>query len=108
MKHIAYAETVVATDDHVADLVLEYAKLLARANTADTVTIPGRVGEGGTEAVSLLIGPASQITTWADAEPFGDDVSGAVDELEQRIHRLAGGIPTSAEPPFGADLDDLD
>ena len=38
MKRIAYAEEWLTTDDTVADLVLEYARALARSETADTVT----------------------------------------------------------------------
>lgn len=85
MRRIAYAQTVIGTDEHLADLVLEYATLLARSNSADTVVVPGRIGGGDIEPVSILVGPASQMTAWSDAEPFSGDVTAAVADLERRI-----------------------
>jgi hypothetical protein len=105
MRHISYAEAVFATDDHLADLLLEYATLLARAGSADTVTVPGRIAGGQVEAVSVLVGPASQMTAWSDDEPFGVDVGAAVAELEQRIRAATSSISTSDGPdgPDGFD-----
>src|SRR3954447_10698185 len=60
MKRIAYAEEWLTTDDRVADLVLEYARALARMDTADTVTIPVLEGHDVRHA-QFLVGPASQI-----------------------------------------------
>jgi hypothetical protein len=109
VKHIAYAETVFGTDDRVADLVLEYARQLARHGTADTVTVPGRIGTGAIEPVSMLVGPASQITAWRDEEPFDGDVRATIEDLERRIRALdAETIPfRDDEPPVVDDLDDL-
>ena len=109
MRYISYAETVFATDDRVAELLLEYAATLARSSSADTVTVPGRVGDGGVEAVSILVGPASQMTTWSDAEPFGVDVADAVADLERRILLITRSIGDSAsqDGPAIDDFDDL-
>lgn len=110
MRHISYAETLFATDERVGALVMEYAAVLARAGSADTVTVPGRRGEGGVEPVEILVGPASQITTWSDDEPFGVEVGHVVDDLERRIRHATADSPTSELPvPPGAidDFDDL-
>jgi len=110
MRHISYAETLFATDERVGALVMEYAAVLARAGSADTVTVPGRRGEGGVEPVEILVGPASQITTWSDDEPFGVEVGRVVDDLERRIRHATADAPTSELPvPPGAidDFDDL-
>lgn len=107
MRHISYAETLFSTDDRVAELLLEYAALLARAGSADTVTVPGRVSTGNVEPVSVLIGPASQITAWGDDEPFGEEVSGVIADLEQRIRAATASIASSDEPD-GPGLDDFD
>jgi hypothetical protein len=109
VKHIAYAETQFGTDDRLADLVLEYATLLARNGSADTVVVPGRIGTGDVEDIALLVGPASQITAWSDDEPFEADVSGATADIERRIRGLSKGIAASDEqPPAGFDeFDDL-
>jgi hypothetical protein len=108
VRHIAYAEAEIVTDDRLADLLLEYATLLARSNSADTVTIPGRVGTGEVERVAILVGPASQITAWGDDEPFGEDVSTAVADLERRIRSVSHAIATSGEPDGPEGIDDFD
>ena len=108
MKRIQYAEREFGTDDRLADLVLEYAALLARSNSADTVTIPGRFGTGEVEEVSLLIGPASQITARSDREAFGGDASAATADLERRIRRLSSNIGDSSEGLGPGAIDDFD
>ena len=107
MKRVSYAESSFATDDRLADLVLEYARLLAREGTSDTITIPGRVGDGEVEPISLLVGPASQITAWAEDGSFPGEVQEAVTELEHRIRARTTFIVASAEDP-GASLDEFD
>lgn len=108
MRHIAYAEAEFATDDHVGTLLLEYATLLARAGSADTVTVPGRIGSGDVQAVSVLVGPASQITAWSDDEAFGADVSEAVADLEQRIRAATGEISASDRGTGPEGIDEFD
>ncbi|GAA2751601.1 hypothetical protein [Amnibacterium kyonggiense] len=108
MRRISYAQTVIGTDEHLADLVLQYATVLARAGSADTVVVPGRVADGPVESVSLLVGPASQITSWSDAEPFDVDVSDAVADLERRIASATGGSHADEIGPGAIDeFDDL-
>ncbi len=110
MKHIAYTETVIDTEGRLADLVLEYAKVLAEANSADTVSIPYRAESGSVERITMLIGPASQLTAWGED---GDDTLGpaadeAAAELQRRIrrHRPAFVAPEPGEPD--AAIDDFD
>lgn len=107
MKRIAYAEAIVGTDARIAELVLEYATLLARAGQADTVVIPAVQGSGGLQHVSMLLGPASQITVFEDDEPFAGDAREAVADLERRVRTMTTSIATTPdEGPVG--LDDLD
>lgn len=107
MRRISYAETVLGTDERLGDLLLEYAAVLARFNSADTVTLPCRIGGGAVEAVSILVGPASQIAAWTDDEPFGSDVSTAIADLERRI-ALVGGAKPTPEPIGPGAIDDFD
>ena len=108
MRRISYAETVLGTDERLGDLLIEYAELLARTGSADTVTLPCRVGAGEVESVSILVGPASQIAAWNDDEPFGADVRSAVVDLERRIAIAGGGTqPATGSIGPGA-LDDFD
>ena len=107
MKRISYAEHVFETDDHLADLVLEYARLLARGGSSDTVTVPGRTQTGSIEPITLLIGPASQITAWPEDGSFDGDVTEAVADLEHRIRARTTYIPPTGEDP-GPALDEFD
>lgn len=107
MKRVAYAEQTFGTDEHLADLVLEYARLLARGDSSDTVTVPGRTEAGRIEPITLLIGPASQITAWPEDGAFDADVSEAVADIEHRIRTRTTNIAVSEEDP-GPSLDDFD
>jgi hypothetical protein len=107
VKRVAYSEQTFGTDDHLADLVLEYARLLAHGESSDTVTVPGRTEEGRIEPITLLIGPASQITAWPEEGPFDADVSEAVQDIEHRIRTRTTNIATSQEDP-GPSLDAFD
>ncbi len=108
MRRISYAETVLGTDERLGDLLIEYAELLARTSSADTVTLPCRVGAGEVESVSILVGPASQIAAWSDDEPFGADVRAAVADLERRIAVAGGGTEPSTESIGPGGIDDFD
>jgi len=113
MKHIAYTETVIETDGRLADLVLEYAKVLARSGTADTIRIPYRAENGAIEEMTMLVGPASQITAWGDEDDdgLGTAADDAAAELERRIRVSTDSVvPTDGEPPTAGmdDFDDLD
>ena len=81
MRHISYAETTFATDDRVAELLLEYATIL---------------------------GPASQITAWQEDAPFGGDVSAAIVDLEQRIRAATAPIAVSDGPDGPDGFDEFD
>lgn len=94
MKRIAYAEEWLTTDDEVADLVLAYARALARKDTADTVIIP--VLEGATlRHAQILIGPASQIiVVESDEQAPGDfEAADARADLAARLDRLVAPRP---------------
>jgi hypothetical protein len=109
VRRISYGQTVIGTDDRVGDLLLQYATVLARAGSADTVVIPSRIGTGGVAPVSMLIGPASEITSWTDDEPFDADASEAIADLEQRIARRLGGGGSDAGPgPGPGAIDEFD
>ena len=106
MKRVAYAEQVFETDDHLADLVLEYARLLAHGDSSDTVVVPGRTEEGRIEPITMLIGPASQITAWPVDGALGVEVADAVADLEHRIRARTTFIAADDEP--GPALDEFD
>ncbi|HEV7624210.1 MAG TPA: hypothetical protein VGO26_08745 [Amnibacterium sp.] len=110
MKHIAYTDTVIDTEGRLADLVLEYAKVLARTNSADTISIPYRSGSGTTERITMLVGPASQLTSWGedDGDSLGPVADEAAEEL-QRLIRERTPTPVAPEPAAPEEgIDDFD
>jgi hypothetical protein len=103
MRRISMAGADVAvTDGRVADLVLEYAMLLGRAGTTDTVTVPV-AGGGVADEARLLLGPASQIAITANDELHLERVPlTGVDEtvalLQARIAAISGHATHRREP----------
>ena len=88
MKHINYGREPIHSDDDIVDLVLEYAKRLAVNDTSDNVTIPYRTETGQEAQITLLLGPASEITAAedpGDVPPLTTDTREAREELERRI-----------------------
>jgi len=89
MRTIAYLSQVLVTDDHVAELVLEYARTLAVHNTSDTVVIPVVDAAGLVTTVELLIGPASQMMTGSSNQDAVDlDTASTIALLQAKINRL--------------------
>ena len=89
MKRILYASGSVLTGDAVAHSVVQYATTLARAGSADTITIPVVNGnDNGT--VEMLIGPSSQLMlegAGVDPENAFDDASFAA-EIDRRREQV--------------------
>lgn len=108
MRRISYAEQVMGTDERVGALLIQYAAMLARSSSADTVSIPCRIGTQEIESVSVLIGPASQMASWSDDEPFEADVSAAVADLEHRIASLRGRGDSGPEAIGPGAIDEFD
>jgi len=101
----------LATDDRIADLLMEYAAVLGRENTTDTIELP--VARGGeVEQASILLGPASQITLTelhdeANEQTELPGVQEVVEDLKRRIDRYSGqhtvvpeDLPDSADEAF--------
>lgn len=88
MKRILYAGGEFATDDAVADALMEYASVLAVVNSADVVTLPGLDGSGAIREFSLIVGPASQILAMGSDDASVDLQSEpTVSDLRDRAHR---------------------
>ncbi len=115
LKRISMAGADIAvTDERIADLVVEYAKLLGRAGTTDTVTLPV-VTDGVADEATFLLGPASQIAITSSHDPSLEripllHVSEVVEDLRARIGRLPGGTgrPVVAENLLDGSMSMLD
>ena len=98
----------LATDDRIADLLMEYAAVLGRVSSTDTVVLPVARG-GAVEHASILLGPASQITLTevheeADERVVLPGVDAVVQDLQERIRHASGTVPVlEDDPPADAD-----
>ena len=100
MKRISYAGGSFVTGDLIADAVLDYAAVLARAGQADRVTVPGLGGDDRLTEFDLVVGPASQLV--AEAVEFGGDELESrelLDDLRVRERRARAG--RIGEPEYG-------
>lgn len=111
MKRILYASGSVLTGDAIAHAVVRYATILARAGSADLITIPVlQAGDRGT--VEMLIGPSSQLMVedagpgpmeTLDEESFLAELEARRDTLEHPRPVGLGPRPGAA-PDYGEDL----
>lgn len=69
MKVLRYAGGSLVVGDAVAHALLDYARRLAVARTADTVVVPGPTESGGPDEAELLLGPTSQLASSAAGGP---------------------------------------
>ena len=90
MQHITYADKSVLIGDEVAETLMEYAALIAREGSADTVKVCA-IGSDGDEVVAIfLLGSGtnlmSETTHSSLAEP---DNSDALMYMRERMMRLS-------------------
>lgn len=98
MKHVTYADKSVLMGDDAADVLLEYARLLADSGRADSVTLQAITPDGNTVDTSFLLGPSSTMmmeTTNSQIQaPNNDEV---VAELKERIAGIARPVAVETE-----------
>jgi hypothetical protein len=99
MHRISTGVEQLLTADALADAVLTYATALARAGTADTVTIPIVRDDGAVDEARLLLGPASQLTIVPDSDTDVDlpSADAVLEDLQRRTARLEP-RPVQVEP----------
>ena len=92
MKRVGYAGGAFLTGDSIADALLDYAAVLARAGQADRIRIPAIGADDHPTEFDLVVGPASQLI----AEPVefrGEELEAPalVADLERRGRRARAG-----------------
>ncbi|MET0861459.1 MAG: hypothetical protein ABW091_10575 [Microbacterium sp.] len=110
MKHITYAEKSILVGDDAADALLDYAKVIAIAGTADTVTLRSISPDGNTVDASILLTATTMLiveSTNSVVEPPSNEV--AIADIRRRIeaiHHPATVEPETQSPSVAPD--DLD
>lgn len=98
MKQVTYADKSVLMGDDAADVLLEYARLLADNGRADSVTLRAISPDGNTVHTSFLLGPSAAMlveSTNSDIRvPDNDDT---VADMKERIAAIARPAPAATE-----------
>ncbi|MCS5714291.1 hypothetical protein NVV95_06950 [Herbiconiux sp. CPCC 205716] len=106
----------VLTGTEIAEALLDLARALARAQSAQTIEIPTRLDDGAQGHSTLLLGPASQMVSDTEESPYDEIVD---DELVQRLRAqvddldgrgrivMAVPVPVDGEQAVALDLDGL-
>ncbi|WP_375388585.1 hypothetical protein [uncultured Amnibacterium sp.] len=92
MRRISYDGVAVATDDAVADAVIQLAIAIARYGRYEPVTIPVLV-DGRGEELTLMLGPTIHISSLTFPSPPGvvvDGAEAAASGIRARIRALDG------------------
>lgn len=100
MKQVVYAEKALLMGDEVVELMMEYAVLLARKSSADSVDIEALDTEGNVVTATFLIGPATIMVAETARTTFAEpENETAVSYLQQQIGLIK-------QPPFAHGLND--
>jgi hypothetical protein len=102
MKHVMYAEKSLLMGDEVVDLMMEYAVLLGRNASADSVSVEAIGTDGDQVTATFLIGPATIMVaeTARSSLPEPDN--------EDAVHYLTEQIGLIKTPPLAHGLDDME
>lgn len=99
MKHITYANKSLLVGDEAADVLLEYAAVLARAGSGDQIILNAIGADGDEVAATLLLDPGISIMAESTTATFQEpDNSSAVAHMREQMRALT--TPRVARP-FG-------
>ncbi|MBW9119310.1 hypothetical protein JNB63_04320 [Microbacterium trichothecenolyticum] len=97
MKHLSYADKTAFVDDETADVMLEYAGLLAAEHSGDTVSLRA-IGQDGNEVeATFVLNMATNIvaeSTNSDIEPPANPV--VVEYMPEKIAMIRNPPPARA------------
>jgi hypothetical protein len=102
MKHVSYADKSLFMGDDAADTLLEYARLVADNERADTVTLSSISTDGNTVEASFLLDASTVLmveSTNSDVE--APDNTEAVQDIKDRIAAITRPVSVdSQEAPY--------
>jgi hypothetical protein len=109
MKHLTYADKSLLVGDDAADLLVEYAALLAKNASADTVTLTGFGADGQEVQGTYLLDQGTvlmaETTHTSIKEPDNAD---AVMHMREEMIRLSSPEPVKpSDETMPAEYDDL-
>lgn len=101
MKHVTYGEKSVLMGDEAADTLLEYSRILADNQKADTVTLQAISPDGNTVDASFLLNASTVLmieSTNSEVQP--PDTTEAVAEIQDRIDAVTRPTTAPSEEPW--------
>lgn len=101
MKHVTFADKSLLMGDDAADTLLEYARLIADTQHADSVTLRSISTDGNTVDASFLLNSNTVLVTEStnsDVEP--PDNEAAVRDLQDRIDSITRPRNAQTESPW--------
>ena len=109
MMHVTYAGKSILTGDEVADLLVQYAAVLADSRSGDSVKVRGISGEGNEVVAHYLLdtgAPLMAETTHSTLpEPDNDEV---VDYMRRKLREFSSPSPVaSREDPIQHEYDEM-
>lgn len=108
MKHVTFGDKALLMGDEAADTLLEYARVIADAARADTVTLQAISPDGNTAEISFLLNANTILvveSTNTDTDPPDNDA--AVREMRDRIDAVNRPARAESADPWQASDYDL-
>lgn len=110
MMELHYAGATAIISDEMAAALVEYAKTLGVAGSADALEVPSISEDGARGVLSMLVGPASQLVAEQTAHGDTDINDGAaIAIIQQKMRDLHPKVVMPSEPVEGEEtLEDFD
>ncbi len=110
MKHVTFADKSLLVDDQTADVILEYAALLARQGDADSVTIHAFSSDGQEVEATMLLdtGAPLMAETTHTSLPDPDNAEVLAYMREQVIRRSSPPPVVPEDEHMPASYEDLE
>jgi hypothetical protein len=110
VKHVTFADKSILVDDQTADVILEYAALLARAGDADNVTIHGFNSDGQEVEATMLLDAGAPLMAESTHTSLPDpDNEAVLSYMREQVIRRSSPAPVAPENDhMPANYEDLD
>ncbi|KAF2416464.1 hypothetical protein [Microbacterium sp. B35-30] len=106
MKHVSFADKSLFMGDDAADTLLEYARLVADNERADTVTLRSISTDGNTVEASFLLDASTILMVeTTNSEMDAPDNSEAVQDMKERIDAITRPVSVDSQEPPHVDYD---
>ena len=105
MRHVTIADKSLLVGDEAAELLVEYAKLIGHATSADSIELRAIGIDGGEVRATFLLNSGLSIVTETTTSVLPEPDNGkAVQNMHTQIVRLRALEVTSPEDIAGADI----